>query len=123
MMLAGEGGGAESSAAGGLRRRAVREEMVVAGGSSKIHIILCFKTWCSGPSDNTCYCCQTLQGTCFWEQHQCWMYCPSQRRCHQLAAPSAAPATASSSAVGEPQYKSVRRLRAVPDGTSQGDNL
>ena len=109
MMLAGEGGGAESSAAGGLRRRAVREEMVVAGGSSKIHIILCFKTTCSGPRDNTCYCCQTLNGTCFWEQHECWMYCPSRRqRHHQLALPAApAAAAAPSSVIGEPQYKSV----------------
>jgi hypothetical protein len=76
MMLAGEGGGVERSAAGGLRRQPDQEEMAVAAGSSKIHIVLCFKTACSGPSDNTCYCCQTLGGTCFWEQHECWNYCP-----------------------------------------------
>ncbi|PAN04703.1 hypothetical protein PAHAL_1G085000 [Panicum hallii] len=71
-----EGGGVERSAAGGLRRQPDQEEMAVAAGSSKIHIVLCFKTACSGPSDNTCYCCQTLGGTCFWEQHECWNYCP-----------------------------------------------
>ncbi|PUZ74664.1 hypothetical protein GQ55_1G083600 [Panicum hallii var. hallii] len=57
-----EGGGVERSAAGGLRRQPDQEEMAVAAGSSKIHIVLCFKTACSGPSDNTCYCCQTLAG-------------------------------------------------------------
>ncbi|OEL31907.1 hypothetical protein BAE44_0007074 [Dichanthelium oligosanthes] len=65
------------AAAAGGRRDGAREQQV----SHRAVCEVC------DPDNRRCYCCQTLNDApCFWDQKQCWNYCPSRRQQHQLPA-------------------------------------
>ncbi|KXG29788.1 hypothetical protein SORBI_3004G090100 [Sorghum bicolor] len=79
-----EGGDVVNIPAGSLRRRSPEGEKMV--GSSEIHVILCVKSQCTGPT-KTCYCCMLLppdDSPCFSDQQECWRLCPKLVRLRKL---------------------------------------